>query len=256
MSPSEVLRGLGLDRYDLFARLRPALLVALPPALIALYWLHGIPATLTATLSACGVTYLMAQIARRRGRAIEDLLEDRAGRRHSGRLLTHADTTMAAETKARYHVFLVSCGLRISTPEEEQTDPQIAFDRARSAVDWLLEYTRPLAKQSLLLEENIAYGFYRNLLGLKPIALVTLAVTLAAHVAFSLTQPVVDRASLAEPLLLLLVLLGLLAAWICIINDKAVEDASLAYAIKLLSQCETLEPMKKARKSSPRITQL
>lgn len=256
MSPSEFLRGLGLDRYDLFARLRPALLVALPPALIALYWVKGVPGTLTATLSACGVTYLMAQVARRRGRAVEERLGDRAGRRHSARILTHADTTIAGETKARYHAFLVARGLRMSTPEEEQADRAVAYDRARSAVDWLLVYTRPLAKQSQLLEENIAYGFYRNLLGLKPIALVTLVMTLAVHVAFSLTQPVVDRASLTEPLLLVLILLGLIAAWIFIICDKAVVDASLAYAIKLFSQCETVEPMKAARKSSPRISQL
>lgn len=257
MTSSSFIRSLGLDRYDLNARLRPALLVVLPLILLALYWIGAktIMGSIAGIISACGVTYLMAQVARRRGRAVEASLGDRAGRRHSARLLTHADNTIAAETKARYHAFLVGRGLRISTVEEEKAEPGVAFERTRSAVDWLLEHTRPTAKESLLLEENIAYGFNRNLLGLKPIAIATLSLAIAAHVALMISASL-GGASLVWPAMILLTLLGTVAVWILVINQDAVEDASLAYAQRLFSQCEGSEAANKVRKSSPRVKQL
>lgn len=239
-SGDDWLRSVGLDRYDINARLKPALLTLLPCFIVVGYWfpaartLSGVIISLVTT---CGVTYLMAQTARRRGRAVERKLDDRAGRRHSARLLTHADHTFAADTKKRYHDFLRAKELAISTPEEEKDDPARAFDRTRSAVDWLLEHTKPSAKSSLLFDENIAYGFHRNLLGLKPLALCIALIALVGHIAF-LALHAMTETELWSGALVGVFLVALVGLWTVLVSKAAVTDASLAYAQRLFSQCE------------------
>lgn len=239
-SGTDWLRSVGLDRYDLNARLKPALLALLPCFTVVGYWFPAartFSGVIISLVTTCGVTYLMAQTARRRGRAIEKKLSDRAGRRHSARLLTHADLTIAADTKARYHDFLRMKGLAISTSEEESDDATKAFERARSAVDWLLEHTKPSAKSSLLFEENIAYGFHRNLLGLKPLALGIAVIALVGHIALIALHAMTET-ELWSGALVGVVLVALVGLWTVLVSKAAVTDASLAYAQRLFSQCE------------------
>ncbi|CCB65517.1 hypothetical protein [Hyphomicrobium sp. MC1] len=239
------LRNIGLDRYDINARLKPALLALLPAFIVVGFWFPQ-ARTLTGVglgiVTTCGVTYLMAQTVRRLGRAVERSIGEQAGRLHSARLLTHSDTTFAAETKARYHAYLENNGLNISSLEEERLDPNQAFERARSAVDWLLNHTRPTAKQSLLFDENIAYGFYRNLYGIKPLAIGIVIAAATTHVALMVIAPL-DATSLRTGALVAGLLVALLALWLFFVSGSVVTDASLAYAEKLFSQCESPAPV-------------
>ena len=242
-SAEVLLRGIGLDRYEIGARLRPALLALAPVFLVVAVWVPqarsmvGVVVGLATTL---GLTYFLAQLARRLGRGLERRLGDRVGRLHSARLLTFADETLALESKLRHHAFLRSNGIVTSTPEEERAAPDAAFARARSAVDWLLVYTRPLAKKSLLFDDNVAYGFMRNLRALKPLALaiVSLAMIVDACLAvFHRQEPAFVVMGSAAGAALIVFLL----AWLFIVTEAAVEEASLAYAQRLFSQCETVE---------------
>ena len=239
---STALRAVGLDRYDLMARLRPALFTLLPVFLVIGVRVPEIRTAVSGILSAataCGVTYLLVVLARWQGRALEARLGDRVGRLHSARLLTFADATFSRETKTRYHAFLARNGILLSSREEEQADPALAFDRTRSAVDWLLVYTRPKAKQSLLFDENISYGFMRNLRGLKPIAIGVVALMLVANGAVTAEEwmkyQVVLTGVLTEAGLLVI-----LALWISLVTIPAVSQASLAYAQRLFAHCETV----------------
>ena len=94
----------------------PALFVLLPVFLTVAFWIpqaRTIVGGAVSLLGACGLLYLMAQTARRFGRSVERRMEDKAGRKHSARLLTHADQTIAAETKERYHAYLRRHGISI-----------------------------------------------------------------------------------------------------------------------------------------------
>ena len=62
-------------------------------------------------------------------------------------------------------------GLALPSPEEERNDPEEADARLESANRWLLAQTTDHARFGLLFSENMNYGYRRNLLGMKPIAL-------------------------------------------------------------------------------------
>ncbi|WP_158809561.1 hypothetical protein [Beijerinckia sp. L45] len=240
LSFDAILRGVGLDRYALNARLKPALLGLLPIFLVVGFWVPEARTMVGAFVSAataCGLTFLLAQIARNRGRTLERRLGDRVGRLHSARLLTFADRSFAAETKNRYHTFLLSKNIRVSTADEEKASPDDAFDRARAAVDWLLVHTLPDAKKSLLFEENIAYGFARNLYGIKAIAISIAVLAMMADAAMIFIR-LPDRSPAVGGSIVGALLLLALAMWVFFVNEDLVRESSLAYAQRLFSQCE------------------
>jgi hypothetical protein len=235
-----LLRGVGLDRYALNARLKPALLALMPVFMVVGFWVpesRTMAGSVVSAATACGLTFLLAQVARNRGRTLERRLGDRVGRLHSARLLTCADRSFATETKNRYHAFLRSKNILVSTPEEEKASPGEAFDRTRAAVDWLLVHTLPNAKKSLLFEENIAYGFTRNLFGMKAIAITIVVLAMMADAAMTVVR-LPDRSALVGGSIVGALLLLALAMWVFLVNEELVRDSSLAYAQRLFNQCE------------------
>jgi hypothetical protein len=238
---STALRAVGLDRYDLMARPRPALFALIPVFLVVgvrVPEVRNAVGALVSAATACGLTYFLISLARSQGRALEQRLGERVGRLHSARLLTLEDPTLSRETKKRYHAFLAKKGLTLSALEEERADPALAFDRTRSAADWLLMHAKPDAKKTLLFEDNIAYGFMRNLRGLKGIAIGIDALMMMANGAL-IAASWADRPAVIGGALIEIALLVVLLLWIFFVTEAAVAQASLAYAQRLFSLCET-----------------
>ncbi len=235
-----MLRAVGLDRYDVMARLRPALFALIPVFLVVVFRapeVRNIYGALVSAATACGLTYFLVLLARSQGRALEQRLGERIGRKHSARLLTLDDPIFPLETKKRYHAFLAKKGLMLSSLEEEKANPALAFDRTRSAVDWLLIYTKPNAKKTLLFEDNVAYGFLRNMRGLKAIAITINVLAMMAN-GVIIAANWNDHPALISGGLIEAALLVDLMLWIFLVTETAVEQASLAYAQRLFSQCE------------------
>ncbi|MEJ7928105.1 hypothetical protein WG908_15240 [Sphingobium sp. AN641] len=240
MALDAVMKELNFDRYDRNARLRPALFTILPILVSVAIWypkIWSLFGALASLLVTCGVTFLLAQLARQLGRRLEHRWTPAIGRAHTAKLLSHSDPTLPAATKSRYHAYLLSHGIVLPTIQQERRDPAKAQDQYLSAITWLLEHTRQNANKSLLLDENVAYGFRRNLRGLKSFALVILALALAANVAL------VWRGGWASPMLETGFMLGgglalVTLIWIFCITRPFVEDASLAYAQRLLAQSD------------------
>lgn len=249
---TDLLRSVGLSRYELNARLKPALLALLPTASVALFWYPGAWSAVSSVVaagSACGVLFAIAQLARNRGRAAERGLGRDVGRDHTARLLTHSDDTLLAETKARYHAYLRSHDRVLSTVDEERADSEVAFRRARSAVDWLLEHTRTGGGAVLLLDENISYGFQRNLLGLKPFGVGLSAIALVVHVLL-LAVAVPEKERFWIGIASCIPLCAFLLGWLFLVTKGAVAEASLAYAQRLLANCEAGTVAVRSRRSS------
>jgi hypothetical protein len=88
-------------------------------------------------------------------------------------MLRHSDTTIDPITKARAHEFLAQQVKQPApTPVDEANDPAKADHFYTACGNWLRENTRDHDKFNILFEENISYGFHRNLLGLRTIAFV------------------------------------------------------------------------------------
>ena len=135
--------------------------------------LWGAPGEPIGGLLGCAFLFLLAQLGRDRGKAIEPRLYSAWGGKPSVAMLRHRDSRIDRHTKGRWHTYLASRvpGLILATAAEEAQRPAEADDGYESATMWLLTQTRDPVRFQLLQAENRNYGFRRNMLGLKPCAL-------------------------------------------------------------------------------------
>lgn len=228
------------DKYELNARLRPALLLCLPALLVALAWipeLRSLGGALLTLAVTCGVTFLLAQVARRRGQALEGAWGAAIGREHSVRLLSAGDSEMRPSVKQKVIDLVCQYGPGFPTPAEEVVDPAAARNRRLDAIEWLLEATRADAGTSLLLAENIAYGFWRNLRGLKPVGIAIATLATAADIWLLAAVGKQDPRyffGVAAGMFCLLAIIG----WLFLVTRRQVEQASLTYAKRLFAQAD------------------
>lgn len=247
------------DRYDRNARLKPALLMLLPAlvAIVALY--HdalGTLGTIVTLAGGCGLPFLLADFARSLGVAREPELWVSWGGPPSTQLLRHADSTVDAVSKARYHSFLAEkISTKFPTPASEKQNPEKADAVYASATKWLRGATRDEKKFRLLLNDNITYGFRRNAYGLRGFGIAVSALTFVWVCLRHGFVPFVARVREAKEIetlfsagewTSLLFALIMLVTWIAFFSKASVRAAAFSYADKLILACETLmKPDKK-----------
>lgn len=254
-------RGLGLtmlkkllDPYERKARLAPALLALVPPigVMVVVYGIDWQPkSALGGFLVSAGIFYLLATIARELGKRLETDLFARWGGKPTTQLLRHRDNTLDPITKRRYHHFLAAqIATTFPDAEEERRDFGAADHAYAAGARWLLEQTRDTAQFPLLFAENIAYGFRRNCLGLKWIALTIVgASTMWVAVADGMvgidgihwgvlhSAPVTAWTSMSISLMA-----G--AVWLLFVTPRTMKTAAFSYADMLLRSCDVLAKQK------------
>lgn len=231
------------DEYGRKAQLYPALLVILPP-LVTLLVLFPDLATLQGTVGAvvvgCGALVLMANLGREAGRRKQDQLFPDGF--PTQRWLRHRDCTLEAMTKSRYKAFLLDRvpGLKFPSHEEEMADPASADGAYRSAVRWLVNNTRAVKRVQ---QENIAFGFRRNLYGLKPWGLTGtyIAATIAAAVLWLRHGSSIETIPVQAVIVLSINALVLPTMWIFAVRPTWVASAADSYALALFGVCDSIE---------------
>lgn len=234
------------DSYSRRARLFPAL-VAGGSLVVAAFVLAplkdmGLP-QLGAGVFSGVLVYLLADIARRRGKRLEDGLYAEWGGKPSTTMLRHRDGVVDAGTKASYLKFLAGkLGTPAPTEKDETDDPKRCDAYYERCGNWLRENTRDTKKYKLLFDENVAYGYRRNLLGLKwPGFVIDLLVLLACAVVFWRWLPLdVDNPMSVK--------VGVVAAFaflhalfmLFLVTKESVREAAVTYARQLLLCCESL----------------
>lgn len=243
------------DPYEKKARVFPGLLVVLP-ILVPILWIFG-PRNpyLTALLAlgaSCGILYWLANIARNRGKAIEENLKAKWGGMPTTLLLRHRDSYWDRTTTLRYHTQIKDkLGIVLPNPDEELADVASADDLYRGATKLLTEKTRGKG-QGLLLKENIAYGFQRNMLGMKPFGLLTCLCGVAFGLVLAkviLLKPwQLSLENLADPGaaggMTITVSLVLLVAW-STVTEANVRQVGNVYADRLFESLAGLPAMRK-----------
>jgi hypothetical protein len=233
------------DAYSLRARLFPALLasaVALVAIGVLVPWHRLSIAHAVGTVAVPIILFAMADIARRIGKRREPHLYKKWGGTPTTVMMRHADTTLDAATKAAY-VGFVAGKLNATAPSAEQeaasTDAADAF-YARCA-GWLRENTRDTKKFSILFNENVTYGFRRNLFALKWPALAIDAIIFIAAAGYALYARPDVESDLALKLFILIGVSALHAAYIAFVStENSVREAAVTYARQLLLSCETI----------------
>ena len=172
--------------------IRPALIALLPAMITVALWYPAVWnfwGGLAALLITCGVLALLGEVARHLGKKVERRMIAKNGGKFTTIFLRHGDSTLSASTKAAYHEYLTArSGRPLPDPKQESVNPRTADDSYRGAVDWLLEATRDLNRFPLVYQENISYGFCRNLLGLRGLAACVLAASFAMNTCLTLSS--------------------------------------------------------------------
>ena len=164
------------DSYSRQARLQPALFVLFPlfiTTAVLARPLYDAALALVGLAATCGAVVYVAHISRSLGRNAENRLYEEWGGKPTTIWLSHQDNNLDPMTTARYHSFLSQSVPNWRAPDtvEECKDFVKASSVYDSAVRWLRESTRDKSKFKLLFQENISYGFRRNLYGLKKVGL-------------------------------------------------------------------------------------
>ncbi|WP_141750789.1 MULTISPECIES: hypothetical protein [Stenotrophomonas] len=233
------------DPYERKARLAPALIVLMP---LTVSFITACREELDAMriLAAVLVTFcapfLFCSIVRFQGKQLEAKLVIRWGGLPSTILLRHRDARLNPQVKMRYHrAIRDKLGLPLPTAARERNDPRSADHAYEAAVAVLRDRSR--GTESLVLKENISYGFFRNMSALRPfgIAACIAGLVVGLHMADVLTlNPVgVAWGALLHPGFeggaTLLISGMLLLLWVTSFSHSRVEGAAYAYAERLLS---------------------
>jgi len=238
-----------IDPYERQARLYPALLAGLP-LIVAATVLYGSNSVITAASTvavSCGELYLLANIARERGRRLEPILYEAWGGKPTTQLLRHRDRNIEGPTKRRYHEFLSrTVSLQFPSETEEDSNPVTADEIYQSAVRWLLNHTRDKTKHKMIFDENIAYGFRRNAYGLKTIGI---GICLATSSWILISEGIIAVEKSGEILvnlarfstaanISLVVSATMLLIWVSYFTEKTVRNVAFTYAETLLRACD------------------
>lgn len=240
------------DQYERKARVTPGLIVALP-IVVPLVLTYGsqdpLLTALLGILGASGALYALANIARGRGKKLEETLVKDWGGMPTTLALRHRDFFLDRTSKITYHRLIAEkLGITLPTEDEETASPDMADDAYIGATRRLRERTR--TNKELLLKENIAYGFHRNMLAMKSVGIFTCfmgiiyALLLAKIIQFDKPYFVIANFSHlgVSSSLTILICLVLLSAWLFYFNRDAVKRVGFAYAERLLECLHSLPP--------------
>jgi hypothetical protein len=234
------------DAYTIRARLRPALIVILPVALVVLTFFPNDLTTLGLLVSVivvCGGTYLLSQIGRNMGKSKEDLLFTQwEGGKPTTRILRHSTSTNSVILEQRHNKLKkLFPSLKIPNISEEAKLPEKADQIYDACVKLLIGKTRDKDKFPLVFEELCNYGFCRNLWGMKPLGITTSIIGLLVSIGFISTNFLILKATI-PPFAIICSSLSflLLFLWVFMFTPSWVKVAADAYAERLLESCEIL----------------
>ncbi len=240
------------DPYERKARVTPGLLLCLPlivPLICTYGPKHPVLTSVVALLGGCGAIYALASVTRGLGKKLEEKLVTQWGGMPTTVILRHRSNFMDSTSKRRYHAAIhAKLGIAMPTCEDEAADPVKADDIYQGATRRLRELTR--GDKHLLLKENIAYGFHRNMLALKPLGICICLFGLLYGLLISevLQFPPLRLAliHLANPGLAagltVLISMALLFAWAAYFNPDTVRRIGFVYAERLLECLAKLPP--------------
>jgi len=248
-----------LDPYDRKARLYPALLVMLVPVIAATLVAPVFSSQLAGLASlaiALGGLMLLSSLGREWGKRKEPKLFESWGGTPTTLMLLRATSPLDQLTLDRYRKVLEGkvSGLQFPDAASEVSDPAKVAAICESAVKWLREATRDTKKFALVFAENTNYGFRRNLLGVKPLALGMCVLTLAATALHAWLSTAGNLYAVTSQSWSAAVVACIgLVVWGAIVNADFVKTTAFAYATALLATCDSPAfaiEQKKSRKTS------
>lgn len=236
------------DEYTLKARFLPACIAGLPLlVLIASYfdWNEFLISNVIAgVLVSFIMVFLLSNFARYMGKNVEKKSIKEWEGFPTTQLLRHQDNIFNQEKKIKIHELLTTKSfIKLPSLQDEISNSSKADNLYNEAITWLKVQTRD---EKSLLNENIIYGFIRNSLGLKLIAILICIISLIIlMILFFINY----EGSLSDFNQLIIFFKGIKMAlwltiavsllmplyWILAINEKNLRRAAINYAKTLIN---------------------
>jgi hypothetical protein len=237
---------LWFDDYERRARVAPGLLAVLPVALLATVLglrQNPIVSAIAGLVVAAGGPLVLAGLVRQRGLHLQrELFESWGGPPTTELLrLRHGTASEPLRDQRRASVARAAGG-RLPTLDEERADAVGSDERIAAAVAVIRERTRDHGRYPIVFSENRDYGFERNMLAMRPTALLVSIGAVAALVIAG-TVAVVAKSTIS----LSAVILGVLA--VCMVgvgwwrypSVERVRAAGARYAAALLDAAAVVD---------------
>ena len=231
--------------YERKARLYPALLLIAPIVAVGVALLSSKIAGLQALLfgvAVCGGAFLLTQLARDAGKRKEKDLFELWGGVPSVAIFRHRDVQLDQATKKRYHKKLSSLVEEAEAPsaEEEENDPDVTDDIYSAWSNFLRSNTRDKNTFNLLFQENINYGYRRNVWGMRSIGIITSLLSIFGS-AIKIYYTYQSTAQFDSPSIMAGVFsLCILALWVFCFTADWVRIPANAYAERLMESIDVL----------------
>ncbi|MEJ7567762.1 MAG: hypothetical protein WKF41_05800 [Gaiellaceae bacterium] len=236
-----------LDAYSRTARLAPAILAGLPALAVLIAGVTSPWTPLRAGASlAGGAGLVIVALVRDRGRAVQAQLWSTWGGSPSTRRLRWRDGDHPQVVRLHERVEQAT-GLDLPDAAAEETDPDEADARYEEAVGALRDLTRNQDRFPLVFEENVNYGWRRNSLGLRPLAIAIALLAAGASIAILALGPgsIDARAARWVPALAIAALATLW--WVLVVTEQWVRSAAELYSDRLFESAHTLGRDSQAR---------
>jgi hypothetical protein len=232
---------LPFDKYTVQARLAPMFVTLLPFSVGVAVWIPGSSVVwkyLGAMVISLPLTALLAQLGRELGKQKEPKLFELWGGTPTTRLLSYQLSSVNRLTLQRYHRKLAELLPDLAIPQaaDEAQNPSAANRIYDSCVHFLRQKTQDHERYPLVFEENINYGFRRNLWALKPFGIASSAIGTASCGFFALRHNESASAGLVGTILSG----ALLVLWIFVFRPEWVRAMANAYAEQLLAALDVM----------------
>lgn len=224
------------DSYSRKARLLPALLVTMPAGVFLPILAPGFDLkNLAALLAAAGVPIFIVNVVRSHGKRLENDLVAAWGGFPTTRMLRLGEPSNNPHMLSRRRKLLEEVtDVRLPEEDAERADPVDADQRYEDATRRLIARVRETNDHfALVQKENTDYGFRRNLLALKPLALAILTLLIVADLVaavMGINWELVLTAGLIH--------IGCTLGWLTVVRRPWVREQADSYAQRLF---ETLE---------------
>ncbi len=236
------------DTYNLRARVAPSIIVVLPLMLAISSWWPGEtkwPGILAGLGVSLALGTLLSQLGRDLGKERQADLFKKWGGTPTTQLLSHRNSTLNPHTLARYHESLRQLRPDLTLPrskDAEVADSAAADAAYVSCIDTLRELARDKIRYPLVFEENVGFGFRRNLWAMKPTGILIAVGSAAACLSRTWNQLIAEQPIEMAPVVFGVLCIFLFVIWTVRITPMWIRVAGFAYAERLLGICESIPP--------------
>lgn len=233
------------DEYSLKARVAPITIMLMPVAVNIYVWTPETYRSITGISSAVvlvALSILGSSFGRHYGKTKEQELWRSWGGPPTTQLLRHNNSDVNPIQRERYHRLIkrLMPEVVIPTKEQEAADVVAADQIYESCISFLISNTRDTKKFGLLFQENINYGFLRNLWGLKKFGICTTLLGICSSGVFTYYKYVFQGIISEFGIMDILLCVFLFVLWITWVKPSTIRVAANAYGGRLLECSEQL----------------